>query len=232
MDWRSVKGIRWVLTLSLSLLLVTRNESSCQCSIGAPPRTLAFQLVLGLFGRCAPSSSTRRCSHRDKGPLSEESGQQETSVVRLCYVHQLQVPDIPPPHVFTIPVLGRKICVLVDEKGGHHAVEDAFPPIGIPVSEVGVIDTEVGVVEDTVFGTRFYLSTGEVRGRWCPGGSAGPLLRLSRWTPWRRRLPRQLRVFNITRKMDGGLYARIPKDNDTGYVAGRIEDLGLAGYDH
>lgn len=40
--------------------------------------------------------------------------------------------------------------------------------------------TKVNVIEDMLFGTRFHLSDGSVRGRLCPGGTAGPLLRLTR----------------------------------------------------
>lgn len=39
----------------------------------------------------------------------------------------------------------------------------------------------MNVIEDMLFGTRFYLSDGTIRGRLCPGGTAGPLLRLARF---------------------------------------------------
>ncbi|CAM9478255.1 unnamed protein product [Choristocarpus tenellus] len=138
----------------------------------------------------------------------------EEAQVRLCFVDQLRA-DVPPPHMFSVPVLGKKICVIVDERGQYHAVRDAFPPLGIPVSETGVVDTEVGVVEDIMFGTRYYLADGTVRGRWCPGGTAGPLLRIARWMPWRLHRPRQIEVFNIKDKSDGALYVNISTNKGT-----------------
>lgn len=56
----------------------------------------------------------------------------------------------------------------------------------------------MNVIGDTLFGTRFNLSDGTVRGPWCPGGTAGPLLRIARslrgplgvrkeWIPFLRR---------------------------------------------
>lgn len=51
--------------------------------------------------------------------------------------------EIPPPHLFRVPAPGGDICLIVDEKGGYHAVRDAFPPLGLPVSETGVVDSEV-----------------------------------------------------------------------------------------
>lgn len=41
----------------------------------------------------------------------------------------------------------------------------------------------MNVIGDTLFGTRFNLSDGSVRGPWCPGGTAGPLLRIARRLP-------------------------------------------------
>ena len=38
----------------------------------------------------------------------------------------------------------------------------------------------MSVIGDALFGTRFNLSDGSVRGPWCPGGTAGPLLRIAR----------------------------------------------------
>lgn len=50
---------------------------------------------------------------------------------------------VPPPHLFRIPAPGGDVCLVVDEKGAYHAVRDAFPPLGLPVSSTGVVDTQV-----------------------------------------------------------------------------------------
>ena len=50
---------------------------------------------------------------------------------------------VPPPHLFRIPAPGGDVCLIVDEKGAFHAVRDAFPPLGLPVSSTGVVDTQV-----------------------------------------------------------------------------------------
>lgn len=39
---------------------------------------------------------------------------------------------------------------------------------------------QVNAIGDTLFGTRFHLSDGTLRGPWCPGGTAGPLMRIAR----------------------------------------------------
>ncbi|CAM9442684.1 unnamed protein product [Pylaiella littoralis] len=91
-------------------------------------------------------------------------------------------PLVPPPHLFCIPAPGGDICLVVDEQGGYHAVRDVCPPLGVPVSQTGVVDSQVGAIGDSLLGTRFHLNDGTVRGPWCPGGgTAGPLLlRLAR----------------------------------------------------
>lgn len=50
---------------------------------------------------------------------------------------------VPPPHLFRLPAPGGDICLVVDENGGYHAVRDAFPPLGLPVTASGVVDTQV-----------------------------------------------------------------------------------------
>lgn len=50
---------------------------------------------------------------------------------------------VPPPHLFRLPAPGGGVCLIVDENGAYHAVRDAFPPLGLPVSETGVVDSQV-----------------------------------------------------------------------------------------
>ncbi|CAM9599692.1 unnamed protein product [Ectocarpus sp. 8 AP-2014] len=98
---------------------------------------------------------------------------------------------VPPPHLFRIPAPGGDVCLVVDEKKSYYAMRDCFPPFGVPVSQTGVVDSQVDAIGDSLFGTRFNLKDGTVRGPWCPGGgTAGPLLlRLARH--------RRHRLFNL-----------------------------------
>lgn len=50
---------------------------------------------------------------------------------------------VPPPHLFRLTAPGGDVCLIVDENGAYHAVRDTFPPLGFPVSETGVVDTQV-----------------------------------------------------------------------------------------
>lgn len=43
----------------------------------------------------------------------------------------------------------------------------------------------MNAIGDTLFGTRFHLSDGAVRGPWCPGGTAGSFLWIARHLPRR-----------------------------------------------
>lgn len=79
------------------------------------------------------SSNNRRCSNL-------VSHHHEYRLVD--HVDQLQQP-IRPPHLFSLPAPGGDICLVVDENGLYHAVRDRFPPLGKPVSESGIVDTEV-----------------------------------------------------------------------------------------
>ncbi|CAN0453676.1 unnamed protein product, partial [Hapterophycus canaliculatus] len=51
---------------------------------------------------------------------------------------------VPPPHLFCLDAPGGDICLIVDENGAYHAVRDKFPPLGVPVSQTGVVDSQVG----------------------------------------------------------------------------------------
>lgn len=51
-----------------------------------------------------------------------------------------------PPHLFQIPAPGGTVCLIVDERGSLHAVRDSCPPLGLPISESGIVDTQVGWV--------------------------------------------------------------------------------------
>merc|ERR1712228_273377 len=65
---------------------------------------------------------------------------------------------------------GLAICIAVDEKGFVYALGDKCPPINQPLSFGTVKD---GCITDPVLGTKFDLKTGEVVGKWCPGGIGG-----------------------------------------------------------
>lgn len=59
------------------------------------------------------------------------------------HVDQLNQQPVCPPHLFSLPASGGNICLVVDEKGRYYAVRDSFPPLGLPVSESGIVDTQV-----------------------------------------------------------------------------------------
>lgn len=50
---------------------------------------------------------------------------------------------VPPPHLFCIPAPGGDVCLVVDENGAYHAVRDACPPLGLPLSQTAVVDSQV-----------------------------------------------------------------------------------------
>lgn len=78
---------------------------------------------------------------------------------------------------------------------------------------------QVNAIEDMTFGTRFHLEDGSVRGPWCPGGTAGPVLRAARllrvirnWTPFARGAnvrnrdqSKELEVLPLRKEADGSL---------------------------
>lgn len=50
---------------------------------------------------------------------------------------------MPPPHLFRLPAPGGDVCLVVDEMGAYHVVRDRFPPLGLPLSETAVVDSQV-----------------------------------------------------------------------------------------
>lgn len=92
-----------------------------------------------------------------------------TSQVGVKIMHKSILPS-PPPWVLSVPVLCGNMCLIADENFNYYACKDSCPPLGAPISATGVVDSEVKVIEDTRFGTRFYLDGGRIRGRLCPGG--------------------------------------------------------------
>lgn len=97
---------------------------------------------------------------------------------------------------------------------------------------------QVGVIEDILFGTRFSLSDGSIRGRFCPGGIAGPFLRVRRLLlsirtrlrllgqateprhHHRRRLSRSLEVLALRLQPGGSLTVSLPVTLSDEYVMG------------
>lgn len=145
-----------------------------------------------------------------------------------------------PPHLFALPAPGGPICLVVDENQHYHAIRDSCPPLGMPISEWGVVDTQVNVIEDMLFGNRFNLADGSLRGRWCPGGSAGPLLRAARILRGaarplqrRREQSRSLEVFPTQVEDDGSLTVTLPNSSAVPGLtsAAWAERFGLTGYD-
>uniref|UniRef100_A0A7S2IGL8 Rieske domain-containing protein n=1 Tax=Helicotheca tamesis TaxID=374047 RepID=A0A7S2IGL8_9STRA len=87
---------------------------------------------------------------------------------KVQYVPCISTEDLPEPGFATSGVAGGlAICIAVDEKGSVYALGDKCPPVNQPLSFGRV---RGGCIEDPVLGTKFNLKTGEVEGKWCPGG--------------------------------------------------------------
>ncbi|CAB1104398.1 unnamed protein product [Ectocarpus sp. CCAP 1310/34] len=140
-------------------------------------------LLLWVGGACAFSAAA---AAGPAGPtteffqytLVESTDQLEQQQQRQPHHHGNEwFEPVPPPHLFRIPAPGGDVCLVVDENKSYYAMRDCFPPFGVPVSQTGVVDSQVDAIGDSLFGTRFNLEDGTVRGPWCPGGgTAGPLL--------------------------------------------------------
>ncbi|KAG5190329.1 hypothetical protein JKP88DRAFT_261961 [Tribonema minus] len=186
----------------------TTAVTSLQYSLGTTVKFLFVSLlVLALF-QTVPLLASVLPSRASAMTLSTTPPLQ----IKLCHKDQLAPLGAPPPPlVFSIPVLCGTVCLVVDENGKSHAMRDSCPPLGSPISATGVVDSEIGVIEDLRFGTRFYLSSGAPRGRLCPGGTAPRALRwlASRWMQAARVSP-QLETYELTEDEDGWLCAAVP----------------------
>merc|ERR1711924_408506 len=67
------------------------------------------------------------------------------------------------------------ICIVQDAAGKLYALGNKAPPTGQPL-EFGKVNSKAGTIADPTFGTEFSLKTGNVVGKWLPGG-IGFLLR-------------------------------------------------------
>lgn len=119
-----------------------------------PALSACFILLLRFGSACAFSLSPttpgsakwfqhRLVEHTDQLQQRRRQPQQKEHDGRPAFA--------PPPHLFCIPAPGGDICLVVDEKGAYHAVRDACPPLGVPLSQTAVVDTQVGhlVASDT-----------------------------------------------------------------------------------
>ena len=108
-------------TLSVCFVLLLRPGSAC-----------AFSLPSATTGG-ANTFQHRLVEHTDQLQQRRQHREQDDHPAL-----------VPPPHLFCIPAPGGNICLVVDEKGAYHAVRDACPPLGVPLSQIGVVDTQVG----------------------------------------------------------------------------------------
>lgn len=137
---------RWTAAAILSPTKISAASSCC--------------LFLLWFGRgCAFSLPARGKNNNDEGffqhVLVQHTDQlQQQQRQRLYHDHEHGGGGdddggpsalVPPPHLFCIPAPGGDVCLVVDEKGDYHAVRDACPPLGVPVSQTAVVDSQVGV---------------------------------------------------------------------------------------
>lgn len=110
---------------------------------------LRLVVLLWIGGACAFSAAPARPA----GATTEFF--QHTLVESTDQLEQQQQPrnhgnecsgPVPPPHLFRIAAPGGDICLVVDEKKSYFAMRDRFPPFGLPVSQTGVVDSQVRVV--------------------------------------------------------------------------------------
>jgi len=112
------------------------------------------------------------------GPLFRTVSRQSTSQVTMMakkikpvlkYENAIKIEDLPPPGKATGAIVGGlDICIAVDEKGLVYALGNKAPPTGMPLRD-GTVKGKV--IKEAQFGTEFDLESGEVAGKWCPGGA-------------------------------------------------------------
>lgn len=131
-------------------------ECAAACTQMLPPALSAcFVLLLWFGSACAfsLSSATPGSASFFQHRLVEHTDQLQQ---RRRRHHDDEHDDddrpafVPPPHLFCIPAPGGDICLVVDEKGAYHAVRDACPPLGVPLSQTAVVDTQVGNIDRLV----------------------------------------------------------------------------------
>lgn len=111
-------------------------------SVPAPYNSLQYRLV-DHVDQLQQLQRSRTASH-DSSVGSSSNSDPTTTPAAVKVV-------VPPPHLFRIPAPGGDVCLVVDEKGAYHAVRDAFPPLGLPVSSTGVVDTQVGLYTEYLY---------------------------------------------------------------------------------
>lgn len=76
------------------------------------------------------------------GPAANDEGIFDFKLVD--HIDQLdQRHSLRGPRLFSIPAPGGNVCLVIDERGAYHALRDSCPPMGLPISDSGVVDTEV-----------------------------------------------------------------------------------------
>jgi len=87
---------------------------------------------------------------------------------KLKYVDALKTSDLPAPGSAVSAVAGGlDVCIAVAQDGLIYALGNKAPPTGTPLSG-GKVGKKT--IKDPQFGTEFDLDSGEVVGKWCPGG--------------------------------------------------------------
>lgn len=124
----------WHITTipATALCLLLLPGGVCAFSVPVPRNSLLYRLVDHVDQLQQVQQGSRPAGHGSTGSSGSISSSSEVLV--------------PPPHLFRIPAPGGDVCLIVDEKGAYHAVRDAFPPFGLPVSSTGVVDTQVCTV--------------------------------------------------------------------------------------
>ncbi|CAM9450852.1 unnamed protein product [Chrysoparadoxa australica] len=137
----------------------------------------------------------------------------------VAHLSQLLASSPPPPLFYSLPLYSQDLmlCVIVDEDQDVHILKDKCPPHGGSLAACCIVDTPVGVIEDTICGTRFKMDDGSVRGRWCPTLLSGNILqKLWRWAQWGRSQPEALLSYPVIIGEDGVVMIELPDDDGEG----------------
>ena len=87
---------------------------------------------------------------------------------KVKFVDALKASDLPKPgKAISCTPGGLDVCIAVASDGLIYALGNKAPPTGSPLSD-GVVSKDT--IKDPQYGTEFSLKTGQVVGKWCPGG--------------------------------------------------------------
>uniref|UniRef100_A0A7S2FJC2 Rieske-like [2Fe-2S] domain-containing protein n=1 Tax=Octactis speculum TaxID=3111310 RepID=A0A7S2FJC2_9STRA len=135
--------------------------------------TLSLILTLALVGSTqafvpsgAISNGVTRAMPSKVSMMAGKALKKGTKVMK--FVDALPVSELPKPGTAKGAICGGlDVCIAVGTDGLIYALGNKAPPTGSPLKD-GKVGTKT--IKDAQFGTEFDLETGDVVGKWCPGG--------------------------------------------------------------